>query len=347
MVPLRPLGLSDVFDGSFRTMRRNPAATIGQAVLLQLIVGAVTLLAMGPARGLILDPTLLANEANLDMFAESGIWLGISALIGSVLATFAFLLTQLLCTAPTLRAIVNLHTPLPLAWRLSKSRIGQLLLLCLLFMAMWVAGIGLWAGGTYLLFVTVSGFAATIFALLGGLVFTAGATFLSVRLLFAPAAIVAEAVGAFASLKRSWVLTRGSWWRLFGIVLLCGLVVGVAVSVLTTPLSLAGGLAIPLMSPGNSGEMGPAVQAVLLLTYTASYLSTGLGSGYLAVVASLLYADLRIRREGLDVVLMAESDAGFSEGIPGNTPLPAQAPSPGTGPHTPGPVPPPWDTRPR
>ena len=151
---------------------------------------------------------------------------------------------------------------------------------------------------------------------------------------------------------------------MFGILLLCSLVVGVAVSVLTTPLSIVGGLAVPLLSPGNSGEMGPAVQAVLLLTYGASSLGAGVGAGYLAVVASLLYADLRIRREGLDVVLMAESDAGFSEGIPGNSPLPAQAPyrgaghappeyppSPGrahgAGPHTPGPLPPPWDARPR
>lgn len=356
VVPLRPLGLSDVFDGSFRTMRRNPAATIGQAVLLQLIVGAFTLLAMGPARSIILDPTLLAEDQNLDAFADSGIWLGISVLLGGVLATFAFLLTQMLCTAPTLRAILNLHTPLPLAWRLSKGGIGRLLLLCLLFLALWVAGLGLWVGATYLGYVAVSGFAATMIALLGGLVFTVGATFLSVRLLFAPAAIVAESLGALASLKRSWVLTRGSWWRMFGILLLCSLVVGVAVSVLSTPLSILGGVAVPLMSPGNPGEMGPAVQAILLLTYGVSYLSAGLGAGYLAVVASLLYADLRIRREGMDVVLMAESDAGFNEGIPGNTPLPAQAHYPGAGfvppgygasSHPPGPVPPPWDTRPR
>jgi hypothetical protein len=44
--------------------------------------------------------------------------------------------------------------------------------------------------------------------------------FLSVRLLLSPAVAIQEPVGPIAILKRSWELGRGSWWRLFGFLLL-------------------------------------------------------------------------------------------------------------------------------
>ena len=54
-IPLRPLVLSDIFDGAFRIIRYNPRATIGAAVLVSavaMIVPIVAGLASGSTGGL-------------------------------------------------------------------------------------------------------------------------------------------------------------------------------------------------------------------------------------------------------------------------------------------------------
>src|SRR5438046_639394 len=64
------------------------------------------------------------------------------------------------------------------------------------------------------------GFFALILLLLiplCGLFIWAGVlAFLAMRLIFVPQIIVAEDANAFAAMSRSWELTRGSFWRVFG-----------------------------------------------------------------------------------------------------------------------------------
>src|SRR4029079_17739345 len=49
-IPIRPLVLSDIFDGAFRVIRYNPRATIGAAVLVS-AVAMVVPVAVGLASG--------------------------------------------------------------------------------------------------------------------------------------------------------------------------------------------------------------------------------------------------------------------------------------------------------
>ena len=44
-IPLRPLVLSDIFDGAFRIIRYNPRATIGAAVLVSAVAMIVPIVA--------------------------------------------------------------------------------------------------------------------------------------------------------------------------------------------------------------------------------------------------------------------------------------------------------------
>ena len=58
-IPLRPLVLSDIFDGAFRIIRYNPKATIGAAVLVSavaMIVPVAAGLLTGSTGGLQPDP---------------------------------------------------------------------------------------------------------------------------------------------------------------------------------------------------------------------------------------------------------------------------------------------------
>jgi len=58
-------------------------------------------------------------------------------------------------------------------------------------------------------------------AALGLLAVTGVGMFLAVRLILISAVASAETVGPLQVLRRSWDLTRGNWWRLFGFLLLC------------------------------------------------------------------------------------------------------------------------------
>jgi hypothetical protein len=107
-------------------------------------------------------------------------------------------------------------------------------------------------------------------------------------------AVLAEGIGPLRGLGRSWTLTRGSWWRLFGTLLLVYLlqaVISGALGVLGLPL----GFAIPFVPP--------VVRAAIVLTVSTAAGALTMPVVYLCIV--LLYFDLRIRREHFDLDQLA------------------------------------------
>lgn len=97
---------------------------------------------------------------------------------------------------------------------------------------------------------------------------------LSVRLYFAAQAAVVEKLGPAAALRRSAALTRGSWWRTFGLLLAISLLVGLAGAIVT-------GLA------GAAGDGVVYVVAAILVQSVAISLT--------ALFGTLLFFDLRAR----------------------------------------------------
>jgi hypothetical protein len=131
--------------------------------------------------------------------------------------------------------------------------------------------------------------------------------YLSTKWAFATPAIVLERLGAIDGLRRSWRLVeapvRMPFWRIVGIRMLTGLIVGVAASVVALPVTLIVSflLAATLADGGTTAE--------LFVTQTVAAGISGLITGALttpftAGVDALLYVDARIRREGLDVRLV-------------------------------------------
>jgi hypothetical protein len=122
---------------------------------------------------------------------------------------------------------------------------------------------------------------------------------LFVRWSVAIPAQLAEGIGPVRALSRSWDLTRGSWWRIFGTLLVMYLLqsaVGGALGILAYPI----GLFVPFVPPVVHGAivltLGTASQALVLPVL------------YLCVV--LIYFDLRIRREHFDLDQLARQAAG-------------------------------------
>jgi hypothetical protein len=66
--------------------------------------------------------------------------------------------------------------------------------------------------------------------------------FVAVRMIFSTAVSVAENVGPLAILRRSWALTAGSWWRLFGFLVLFMITAVIALGAVTAVVGVVVGL---------------------------------------------------------------------------------------------------------
>jgi len=138
--------------------------------------------------------------------------------------------------------------------------------------------------------------------------------YLAIMWMFVTPIIAIEGLPAMGALRRSWDLVSGEWWRCFSTYLLLSLLVGLVTGAISWPVSA---LAVLVM-----GEKQVAV---------AQALSTGIGTVLGIVVQPvliiglvMLYYDLRIRKEGFDLQMLAQSMAS-NQGQSGDFRLPQNA----------------------
>jgi hypothetical protein len=127
------------------------------------------------------------------------------------------------------------------------------------------------------------------------------ASVIFIYLAFLGQIIVIENRGTAEALTRSWRLVSGHLWRTSAI---AGLLV-LLVSALTIALQLPLLTALLVWWPWDAAPESFAVASVLTVTILA--VTSLLASPVLSVGATLMYYDLRVRREGFDVELMAAS----------------------------------------
>lgn len=125
----------------------------------------------------------------------------------------------------------------------------------------------------------------TMLAVMGGLLLLVvpGIMFALMFYVALPALVV-ERLGPIASMKRSIALTKGHRWKLLGIALLIGLLSAVGSTVVTTILTVVAG-----------------TKAMLIGRFVWESTVGALG----AVIVAVIYHDLRVAREGIDVERMA------------------------------------------
>jgi glycerophosphoryl diester phosphodiesterase family protein len=124
-----------------------------------------------------------------------------------------------------------------------------------------------------------------------------------IRWAVAMPALFAEGVGPVKAVGRSWNLTRDNWWRTLGILLL----VSIMVSLIQAALgALFTGIAAVI--PGLSDDIRAG------LVTTVSTLISALVGALSPIAITLLYLDLRVRKEGLDLDQLAR------QALPGTAP---------------------------
>ena len=144
--------------------------------------------------------------------------------------------------------------------------------------------------------------------------------FLGVKWSVTFAAIVAERAGPFHAMRRSWGLTRGHWWRVFGTLLVVGLIA------LVLYLAVVAGLGGAIATSDDMSEFTYAT-----LTTALTVILFALLYPLVASIITVIYYDLRVRNEGFDLQLLAQgvgADTSRFESAPERPSAPTPPPQP-------------------
>jgi membrane-anchored glycerophosphoryl diester phosphodiesterase (GDPDase) len=156
----------------------------------------------------------------------------------------------------------------------------------------------------------VAGAVVMVLGIVGALVFWAVVRiWIFVRIKFAMSAVVLERIGVGSALGRSWRLTQGSWWRIFLILFLTLIISYFVSNILLTPF-MGGGIVPAILAPG---ALWAAVLAGALM-FIGQAVTYAIVTPFEVGVATLLYVDLRMRREGLDLKLHTAALSGQEVG---------------------------------
>ncbi|UUL77969.1 hypothetical protein NG819_10710 [Pseudarthrobacter sp. Fe7] len=306
IIPLRPLMFGEVLDGSFQAIRRNAKAMLGAGLLAQslsAILAAVLTGIVATSSGSIQSWAQTASRAEA---ASLGIGLMATFALLSILSVFMSVVLQGAMVVPVARAVLNRPTSFRRMLSLVRSRIGALARLAAVLVAAAIVTMTLFFLLIVLLFSNVRGAAALlVIPLMMG--FAVVFLWVAIKLMVAPAAVVIEELGAFAGLRRSWELTRANWWRILGITLVVGILVAVITQVVLIPASLLPSVLSGVVSPhGGRGQDATLTAAIGILTAVLGALVGAVGYAFQTSVMALLYMDLRMRKDGLDITLLRE-----------------------------------------
>jgi len=304
-VALRPLALGDIYDAAFRIIRFNPKATVGSSVLVAAVAMLIPVLVTGAVTATLDLSAFDDSGADLDSGSVVGLVSAFGALaVGSVLGALGTILVTGMIAHVTAAAAVGRRLTLGEAWAATHGKrwrlVGLALLLALVFTALVGVYALLWVG------VVVASDGSAVPIVVWGLVsvplFVCALVWFWVRVYYLPVpALMLEDVGVLGAVGRGYRLTRSQFWRTFGIALLTVLVTGIASSVLTAPISLAGNLVGPLAGE-QYGLLGLVATQALSQVVSAAFVTP-----FTTAVTSLQYLDQRMRKEGYDIELMRQA----------------------------------------
>ena len=265
---LRPLAVGEMIDAAIRLFRNN-------FVTLIKISAAV----LGPLGLLQIIATVAVGPVDFAAFLDVGATptpeeffdqMGPVYLVLGVTSIFIGL-GSVLVQGASITALAQVYQGIEPDWRSSlRAGLRRLLPLTVSTVIVYiVAGIGL------------------VFCLAPGV-------FLWTMWSVSPAALVTEQKGPVSALSRSWELVRGRFWPTLGAVVLGYLLYYVAsqiISTVTGVITVAGAMAT------ESFSFIPSVIGTVLVSI--------LSAPFLAAIVTIVYFDLRVRKEGYDLELMA------------------------------------------
>ncbi|MGN6445331.1 hypothetical protein [Amnibacterium sp.] len=322
LIPLHPLSFGQLLGASFQVIRYNPRATIGPALVISLIQNVLTLgLTYGIGLVTIDRVQRATNAADRTAIAVGGAATGGAAFLAVLVASVVgSALLMGVTTRVVAQGAIGKRPRAGEALRAAGQRFWPLIRFSLLLGVIQLVLVLLLAGAVVGLVVAFSGLANNI-----GVVYTVLIAipiaialfvvyfFFYIKFALAPSVIVLERQRVLPAIARSWRITRGAFWRTFGLVALVYLMISVAGQIVSLPFSIIGGAISGLLFPNAGNDLSSTVLVGLIGSAPALVVAVIVaGIGQIAQVSALvlIYLDRRMRTEGLDLELQRFVEQG-------------------------------------
>ena len=292
---LKPLGVGDVLDRTFNVYKQRPLLFIALSAIWYLLLVIVFVVLAVAIFASAITTFVRQSPQNVDP----------ATLIGAASSFVAFVIIGILVAILLFSAqSASLIRAAGLRYMGKETNVGE------------AFGAGLRASPRVFLagllaFVLIALFWMAVFlvaALIGGLTQSGGITalaifvavcaaivatfYLTASWLVTPIVIVVEGLGPIAALSRSWGLSSGNRWRIIGIQFLLGLLNLVLSALLSSVFAIG----------GQAGQ-----GTGLVLQQVANFASTIVWAPVEWIAFTVLYYDLRVRKEAFDLQLAAEA----------------------------------------
>lgn len=296
---LRPMGVGDILDETFRLYRENFTLFISTCAVIEVPIQIISI---------IFGLTVFAVSMNFSSDVSSGSFGdaggAIASIIGGGLLLFIIVVVGYTVLSAALAIVIAQRylgrtATVGSAYSAAFGRVGALILAAIwnglriaaLFVAVVIVGVilsGVSHGlGAFVLI--VGSIAAIVYAI-----------YLGISWSLYPQAIVLEGTGADAASKRSRGLVAGFWWKALGLYIVAGLLVLILGAIIP---SIINGILNVVFSSGAGRVIVDGIVSLIV----------GILLRPIQIAAAtLLFYDLKIRKEAFDLEAMAQQQAGFA-----------------------------------
>ncbi|MBI4673331.1 MAG: hypothetical protein HY741_16900 [Chloroflexi bacterium] len=300
--PLRPMGAGDILDQAIRIYRRNFVPLVSIVAIIHvplMLLQVLSVVLMFPLSGTPSSPFGISDASSLN---------STSFLAGQAVTYLAVIITAIatIFQNAALAAFVSerfLGRPSSVRQAYGRA-FGRWLSLSIAAVLIFLANLVLVIVLVGFILIPLLGIGAlgsssssTASALLG--IFYIAlccllipailvSIFIDIRWVFFEQAIVLENYNSTGGLGRSWKLVKGTFWRVLGMVFVLALMVSLFSA---GPVYLITILAFLLPTPGLALILNPIIQSLVVIVMTPLQFAA----------LTILYYDLRIRKEGFDL----------------------------------------------
>ena len=268
LTALRPLGVGELLDVALKIVWRNAGTLLRVVIFVVLPVQVMTALLAASASPSSLNARSGAFSAGQPFSSSDA-----KAFVGySVVTVVLSFISSSLASGACFRAIASAYLGERTSWRSSLAYA-----LKHLHSIMWISFLSSLLAGLALLACVLPGiYLWTAFGV-------------------AIPALLTEGVRGSKALGRSRTLVKGFWWRVFGVVIL-----GYLLSSILGGAIQGAVVAVTTVQSGQASVVGVVVSIV------AGTLSSVVTTPFVAAFVTVLYFDLRVRKEAFDLQLLAQ-----------------------------------------
>ena len=297
----RSLSVGEWLDATFTLYRRNFVLIASISAVVQIPYALLTwlLFELTGVATFVRSPVASLGSQTITPAQAQQL---LNSYLGVLAVTVGLLLLSLLVVVPlgeaaTTRAVSDryldrassLLSAYSAAWGRLRSLVAMILILVLAYAGTFAVVIAFAA----LLGAVGAGGLGALLAVLAFIALIPVLIMVYVRTVVAVPAIVLERVSGWGGLKRSWQLISGRFWPTLGRMALLAIITAIISSVISAIFEIPGSA----LDPNNTfvfDQVASAISAVFIAPVT-----------YIGV--TLLYYDIRIRKEGFDIEMLARS----------------------------------------